>query len=98
MVIFLRKLSDLEFYSLADAKKEFSEVIQKIKEQEIVITKNGKPVAMIVDYRKFVKVMDFLSEVYDLFLMDVGLSESGYPIEKRTIEELLINTKEVTED
>jgi prevent-host-death family protein len=94
----LRKLSDLEFYSLADAKKEFSEVIQKIKEQEIVITKNGKPVAMIVDYRKFVKVMDFLSEVYDLFLMDVGLSESGYPIEKRTIEELLINTKEVTED
>jgi prevent-host-death family protein len=94
----LRKLSDLEFYSLADAKKEFSEVIQKIKEQEIVITKNGKPVAMIVDYRKFVKVMDFLSEVYDLFLMDVGLSESGYPIEKRTIEELLINTKEVTDD
>jgi len=83
----------LEFYTLADAKKEFSEVIQKAKEQEIVITKNGKPAA-IVDFRRYVKVMDFLSEVYDLFLMDIGLSAPGFPLEKHTLDELILNTKD----
>ncbi|HNR62949.1 MAG TPA: type II toxin-antitoxin system prevent-host-death family antitoxin [Thermotogota bacterium] len=94
----MRKLSDLEFYTLADAKKEFSEVIQKAKEQEIVITKNGKPAAMIVDFRRYVKVMDFLSEVYDLFLMDIGISAPGFPLEKHTLDELILNTKEDRED
>jgi prevent-host-death family protein len=90
----VRRLSDLEFYTLADAKREFSEVIQKAKEQEIVITKNGKPAAMIVDFRRYVKIMDFLSEVYDLFLMDIGLCAPGFPMEKRALDELLLNTKD----
>lgn len=87
----------MEFYSIAEAKKEFSEVIQKSKEQEIVITKNGKPVAMIVDFRRFGRIMDFISEVFELYLMDVGMTDSQGSFERHEIEELFIHTKEDTD-
>ncbi|HPV63385.1 MAG TPA: type II toxin-antitoxin system prevent-host-death family antitoxin, partial [Fervidobacterium sp.] len=39
-----------EFYSLADAKAKFSKVIEDSISEDIVITKNGKPVSVVMNY------------------------------------------------
>ena len=43
--------------SIAEGKKDFSRIIQDSQERnkEIVITKRGKPVAVIVPYKKYQK-------------------------------------------
>ncbi|HPJ87852.1 MAG TPA: type II toxin-antitoxin system Phd/YefM family antitoxin [Thermotogota bacterium] len=68
----MRKFSEMEFYSLADAKKKFSTVVNDCKEKEIIVTKNGKPVSVMMDYERYMKLMDFLSKVKDLYLMELS--------------------------
>ncbi|KAF2961251.1 type II toxin-antitoxin system Phd/YefM family antitoxin [Fervidobacterium sp. 2310opik-2] len=61
-----------DFYSLADAKAKFSEVVEISENLDVVITKNGKPAAVIINYDKYNKILDFIDKVWDLYLLDVG--------------------------
>jgi prevent-host-death family protein len=85
-VRFLRKFSEIAFYSLADAKKKFSTVVNDCKEKEIIITKNGKPVTVMMDYERYMKLMDFLSKVKDLYLMELSGDEDINIIKDLTLD------------
>lgn len=90
------KISDLEFYSLADAKKNFARVVKKSETNDIVITRNGKPSVVMVNYSKYVKLMDFISSVYELYLIDVG--EEDFPLIKDIKKIISESSEEVSED
>lgn len=64
-------LSDAEFYSIAEAKAKFSKVIDDSKGHDIIITRNGIPISVVINYDKFVKIMEFVEEIKDLSLFDV---------------------------
>ncbi|HOJ94103.1 MAG TPA: type II toxin-antitoxin system Phd/YefM family antitoxin [Fervidobacterium nodosum] len=61
-----------DFYSLADAKAKFSEVVEISENVDVIITKNGKPAAVIINYDKYNKILDFIDKVWDLYLLDLG--------------------------
>jgi prevent-host-death family protein len=61
-----------EFYSVADAKAKFSKVIEDSISEDIVITKNGKPVSVVMNYNTYSKIFEFLDKVWDLYLLDIG--------------------------
>ncbi|MDN5341486.1 type II toxin-antitoxin system Phd/YefM family antitoxin [Oceanotoga sp. DSM 15011] len=65
-------LSNYEFQSVAQAKANFSKVIESSKKGEIIITKNGKPESIIMNYEKFKNMMNFLEEIKDLSLLDAS--------------------------
>ncbi len=65
-------LHELNFYSVADAKAHLSRVIDETACGDSIITKNGIPTAVIMDYEKYVRVNKFLEQVFDLYLIDVG--------------------------
>lgn len=90
------KISDLEFYSIADAKKNFAKVVKKAESIDVVITRNGKPSVVMVDYLKYVKLIDFISHVYELYLIDVG--EEEFPILKDIKKIILESSEEVSEN
>jgi prevent-host-death family protein len=71
-VIHLSRLHELSFYSLAEAKTHFSKVIDDCERADIIITKNGLPKAVLMDYEKYVLLNKFLERVHDLYLMDAG--------------------------
>ena len=71
----MRRFSEIDFYSLADAKKNFSSVINESADREIVVTKNGKPVSVLMNYKRYMKLMDFLSKVKDLYLLEMSDDE-----------------------
>ncbi len=71
-VVLLSKLHELSFYSLAEAKAHFSKVVDDCEKADIIITKNGLPKAVMMDYDKYVLLSRFLERVYDLYLMDAG--------------------------
>ncbi len=75
-------LKDLEFYSLAEAKAKFSKVMDETKKKNIVITKNGLPQAIIVEYDKFVSLMEFVDQIKDLYLVEAGDLSRVKEIEK----------------
>jgi prevent-host-death family protein len=64
-------LSDAEFYSIAEAKAKFSKVIDDSKDHDVIITKNGIPISVVMNYDKFVKLMEFVEEIKDLSLFDL---------------------------
>jgi antitoxin Phd len=66
------KIERILFKSLADAKAKFSKVVEDVKENDVVITKNGVPAAVIMDYSRYVKLMKFIDEVRDVYLLDLG--------------------------
>lgn len=39
---------------------------------DVIITKNGVPVAVVIDYEKYVAVNKFIEQTRDLYLMDAG--------------------------
>lgn len=59
-------------FFLAEAKTHFSKVVDDCEKADIIITKNGLPKAVVMDYRKYVLFNRFLERVYDLYLMDAG--------------------------
>ncbi len=73
-------LERLHFYSVAEAKAELSKVISALKDGDAVITKNGIPAAAVISYDKYVKMMDFLEKVKDLYLLDMGNATIEDPI------------------
>jgi prevent-host-death family protein len=74
-------LGKLKFYSVAEAKAELSRVLSSLKENDVVVTKNGVPIAAVVEYEKYVKMVDFLEKIKDLYLLDIGRSEISDPLE-----------------
>lgn len=64
-------LDDINFYSVAQAKAKFSEVIDKSKSSDIIITKNGKPESMVVNYEKYNNILKFIDEIKDLSLLEI---------------------------
>ncbi len=74
-------LGKLKFYSVAEAKAELSRVLSSLKENDVVVTKNGVPIAAVVEYEKYVKMVDFLEKIKDLYLLDIGRSEMSDPLE-----------------
>lgn len=85
----MKSLSGMVFYSLADAKKEFSNVINQSRLKDIIITKNGKPVSVIVDYEKYTNMMEFVSKMYDLYLVDLGSKDEFAAINGLSVEDIL---------
>ena len=63
---------DSKFYSLAEAKAKFSRVIEEAKNKDIIVTKNGIPAAVVVEYEKYLSMMKFLEEILDVYLLDIG--------------------------
>ncbi len=74
-------LGRLKFYSVAEAKAELSRVLSSLKENDVVVTKNGVPIAAVVEYDKYVKMIDFLEKIKDLYLLDIGRSDIRDPLE-----------------
>ena len=74
-------LGKLNFYSVAEAKAELSKLISQLNDSDAVITKNGIPVASVMKYDRYVKMVDFLEKVKDIYLLDVGSSTIEDPIE-----------------
>ncbi|RAO98423.1 prevent-host-death protein [Petrotoga sp. 9PW.55.5.1] len=77
-------LKDYSFYSLADAKARFSQVVDEIEEENknIIITKNGVPKAVMMNYEKFIKLIDFIDEIRDLSLFEIEDVEEYKRIKK----------------
>jgi len=69
-------LKKVEFYSLADAKARFSKVVDEARTKDVVVTRNGVPAVVIVDYEKYKKLVEFLEEILDAYLLDIGNVES----------------------
>lgn len=65
-------IENLKFYSVAEAKAKFSKVTEESKDKFIVITKNGKPEFVLIGFDKFKKLMNFIDEIRDLYLMEIG--------------------------
>ena len=63
---------DSKFYSLAEAKAKFSKVVEEAKNKDVIVTKNGIPVVVVIDYSKYLSMMKFLEEVLDVYLLDIG--------------------------
>lgn len=89
-------MSDLKFYSVADAKKYFTKVVKEAEDSDLVITRNGKPSVVMMDYSKYVKLTDFISHVYELYLVDVG--EDEFPILKDIKNLIIESSEEVSEN
>ena len=68
----MARLHELNFYSLAEAKAQFSRVVDDCVKTDTIITKNGVPKAVLMDYEKYVKINRFLERVHDLYLIDAG--------------------------
>ncbi len=68
----MARIEDLRFYTLADAKAKFSQVVEEATTTDIVVTKNGIPAVVVVDYTRYLKMIRFLEDVHDVFLLDVG--------------------------
>jgi prevent-host-death family protein len=64
-------LDNINFYSIAQAKAKFSEMIEKSQKSDIIITKNGKPESMIVNYEKYNNMLKFIEEIKDLSLLEI---------------------------
>ena len=60
------------FYNLADAKAKFSHVIDESGKKDVIVTRNGVPVSVVMSYEKYVKINKFLENIWDLYLLDVG--------------------------
>jgi len=65
-------IHDVRIYSLAEAKARFSRVVEEAQSEDVVITRNGSPVVVIIDYEKYEKLSRFVEEVHDVFLLDIG--------------------------
>jgi|GEM_PF-453187 len=68
----MARIEDLRFYTLADAKAKFSQVVEEAATTDIVVTKNGIPAVVVVDYSRYLEMSRFLEDVHDVFLLDVG--------------------------
>jgi|UniRef100_A0A7V3RFI6 prevent-host-death family protein len=84
-------LEKLKFYSVAEAKAELSKLLSEAKNQDVIITKNGIPEAAVLKYERYVKIMDFLEQVKDIYMLDVGSA----PALKDPIDEMLEDNQEV---
>ncbi|MCD6448999.1 MAG: type II toxin-antitoxin system Phd/YefM family antitoxin [Thermotogaceae bacterium] len=62
----------IKFSSLADAKAKFSKIVEEARTKDVIVTKNGVPVVVIIDFEKYTKIMKFLDETRDLYLLDLG--------------------------
>ncbi|GAB6189485.1 type II toxin-antitoxin system Phd/YefM family antitoxin [Marinitoga arctica] len=65
-------IENLKFYSVAESKAKFSQVTEESKSKFIIITKNGKPEFVLIGYDKFKKLINFIDEIRDLYLMEIG--------------------------
>jgi len=90
----MKRLSDLHFLSIAEAKKNFSEAVNLSQQNDVVVTRNGRPTSVLLGYDRFVKVMDFLSQVYELYLLDVGAQGGPGALDVKGIESLLVNMED----
>jgi prevent-host-death family protein len=85
-VVLLSRLHELSFFSLAEAKAHFSKVVDDCEKADIIITKNGLPKAVVMDYDKYVLLNRFLERVHDLYLMDAGDEAMDVEIEDLIVE------------
>ncbi|PNR92808.1 type II toxin-antitoxin system prevent-host-death family antitoxin [Petrotoga sp. 9PWA.NaAc.5.4] len=65
------ELKDSVFYNLADAKAKFSQVVDQTKDKDVIITKNGVPISVMINYNKFIHLMEFIDEIRDISLFDL---------------------------
>ncbi|AEH51065.1 type II toxin-antitoxin system Phd/YefM family antitoxin [Pseudothermotoga thermarum] len=63
---------EIEFYSVAEAKAKLSQLVNLTKNKDVVITKNGHPAAVLMDYERFKKISKFIDDLYELYLLEIG--------------------------
>lgn len=51
----------MDFYSSTDAKREFGEVLVKSQREPIGITRNGKPIAVVMSERDYLELKSLAS-------------------------------------
>lgn len=75
-------MSNLEFFSIAETKAKLSSIVEKSKTKEVIITKNGKPEVVLINYEKFINFMSFIEEIKDLSLLEIEDIDSYKEIKK----------------
>ena len=90
----MRRFSEIDCYSLADAKKKFSTVINESANHEIIVTKNGKPVSVVMDYSRYMRLMDFLAKVKDLYLLEMSDDEDVKLIKELNLDFFIEDSKD----
>ncbi len=75
------------FYSLAQAKAKLSEVVKKARKSDVLITKNGTPCVVIIDYQKYKKMSKLIDDLYDLYLLEIGDPSRFGEIDKQQLIE-----------
>ncbi len=63
---------NIKFYHVAGAKANLSKVLDELVDHDVIITKNGTPKAVLMDYERYTKLMKFYDEVRDLYLLEIG--------------------------
>ncbi|QTA38112.1 type II toxin-antitoxin system Phd/YefM family antitoxin [Thermosipho ferrireducens] len=82
------------FLSLAETKAKFSKIVEQAEGNDIVVTKNGKPVVVIMDYKKYQKILNFLDQIWDLYLLEIGDPSKFGEISVKDIFESIDNISE----
>lgn len=76
------------FYSLAEAKAKLSEVVKKTLHNDVLITKNGMPCAVLMSYERYKRMTKLLDDLYDLYLLEIGdPSKFGHVDQRQLLDE-----------
>lgn len=63
--------------SVADARKNFSDVITRAKDQAVFIERRGQRAAVIISPERYEQMMDALEDAEDAAAFDHAMAEEG---------------------
>ncbi|HOJ88467.1 MAG TPA: type II toxin-antitoxin system prevent-host-death family antitoxin [Pseudothermotoga sp.] len=46
--------------------------MKKARNNDVLITRNGTPCAVVIDYERYKKMSKLLDDLYDLYLLEIG--------------------------
>ena len=69
-----RTMSDV---SIAEARKNFSDVVTRAKDEAVFIERRGKRAAVIISPERYEQMMDALDDAEDAAAFDQAMAEEG---------------------
>jgi len=67
----------MNLYSVAEARKQFSEVIDRSQTEAVFIERRGQRAAVVISPEQYVRMLDALEESEDLAAFDEAIQEEG---------------------
>ena len=64
-------------FSVVDARKHFSEVIDRLNSEAVVIERRGQRAAVVVSPERYDLMLDALEEAEDIAAFDEAMAEEG---------------------